>query len=420
MTATPSPPAGTGGELATLMAGDAGERSLVERALAAARTHLGMEIAYASEFVGDEAVFHSVEAPGLEHLIRPGDRRSLDDVYCRHILAGRLPELIPDTAAEPLAVAMPITAAASIGAHVSVPLRLSDGRTYGMFCCLSPNADATLNARDLATMRAFADMAVFDIERTLRADADRDERRARIAGVLEGGAIASVYQPIWSLEAERPMGFEALSRFTAEPARAPDLWFAEAAGVGLGVELEIAAVAVALDALSALPAPVYLSVNVSPDCAGSDDLAALLADHPGERLVLEITEHEAIADYDALVDRLAPYRARGVRVAIDDAGSGYAGLEHVVRLSPDIVKLDRFLVDGIDADPARRSLAAALVRFARDTSAVVVAEGVETLAQLTVLRALGIDRIQGYLLGRPGTLDAARALMEQESALRIA
>ena len=397
-----------------------GEGTLVQQALRAIRTHLGMEIAYASEFVGDESVFHTVDAPGLEHMIRPGDRRSLDDVYCRHILAGRLPELIPDTAAEPLAMSMPITTATPIGAHVSVPLRLSDGTTFGMFCCLSPAANGTLNARDLKMMRAFADMAAFDIERDLRGSAEVEERRAAVMDVIERGAIHAVYQPIWSLDLRRPVGFEALARFAAEPARTPDLWFADAAGIGEGVALELAAVQVALAGLGELPDPVYLAVNVSPDCVCDDRLAESLADVQGERLVLEITEHTAIVDYDAVIERLAAYRARGMRIAVDDAGSGYAGLEHVVRLSPDIVKLDRFLVDGIDEDPARRSLAGALVRFARDTGAVVVAEGVETLAQLTVLRSLGIDRIQGFLLGRPDTLAEARELMGDEPSLRLA
>ena len=101
------------------------------------------------------------------HWSRSADSHSLDDVYCRHILEGRLPELIPDTSLEPLAKAMPITAAANIGCHISVPIRLPDGRPYGMFCCLGFEANPSLNARDLQTMRAFADLAAFEINRDL-------------------------------------------------------------------------------------------------------------------------------------------------------------------------------------------------------------------------------------------------------------
>ena len=407
------------GTLSHLLAARDGD-TLVQQALRAVRTHMGMEIAYASEFVGDETVYHTVDAPGFEHLIQPGDRRPLDEVYCRHILAGRLPELIPDTAAEPLAMAMPVTMETPIGAHVSVPLRLSDGRAFGMFCCLSPGANATLNQRDLKMMRAFADMAAFDIERDHRAAAEVEERRARVAAVLHEGVLRCLYQPIWSLDTQRPVGFEALARFDAEPARTPDLWFAEAAEVGRGVALEVAAVVAAVTALPDLPPPAYLAVNVSPACVCDDALADALMDVPGERLVLEVTEHAAIVNYDDVAARLARFRSRGVRIAVDDAGSGYAGLEHIVRLSPDIVKLDRFLVDGIESDTARRALASALVRFSRDTGATVVAEGVETLAQLAVLRSLGIDRLQGYLLGRPGGLEAASQLARASPALRLA
>jgi hypothetical protein len=106
----------TGSEPASLrdMIAAAPGESLVTRALQAVRAHLGLQVAYVSEFVGDETVFRQVDAPGLEHLIKPGDSRSLDDVYCRHILEGRLPELIPDTANEPYAMAMPITAMAPL------------------------------------------------------------------------------------------------------------------------------------------------------------------------------------------------------------------------------------------------------------------------------------------------------------------
>lgn len=145
-------------------AADRPDATMIDRVLQSVRQHLGMEVAYVSEFVGNDSVYRAVDAPGLEALIKPGDRRSLDDVYCRHILAGRLPELIPDTSAIPLAAAMPITQAVPIGAHVSVPLKLSDGSVYGMFCCLSPSTNRTLNDRDLQVMRAFADIAAQQID----------------------------------------------------------------------------------------------------------------------------------------------------------------------------------------------------------------------------------------------------------------
>jgi EAL domain-containing protein (putative c-di-GMP-specific phosphodiesterase class I) len=377
---------------------------VVNRALQAVRAHLGLQVAYVSQFVETSAVFRAVDAPGLEHLAKPGDVHSLDDIYCRHILAGRLPELIPDTSAEPLAAALPITAAIPIGAHVSVPVRLSNGDVYGMFCCLGPVADPSLNARDLGMMRAFADLAAFEIERDMDSARISEQRRAQIEQVIATRSLNILYQPIVSLSAGTPAGFEALARFPVEPVLSPDRWFAQAAAAGLGVELELLAIRLALEGLAQLPADSYLSVNAGPATACSPALADTLAPYPLDRIILEITEHELVTDIDALLAQLAPLRARGLRIAVDDAGSGYSGLQQIVHTRPDLVKLDRFLIDNIANDPGRRALAGALMMFARETGSKLVAEGVETEAELAVLRALGVDLIQGYLLGRPQTL----------------
>jgi EAL domain-containing protein (putative c-di-GMP-specific phosphodiesterase class I) len=383
-----------------------GREHFLQRALAAVRTHLGLQVAYISEFEGNEAVFRVVDAPGLEHLAKPGDRKSLDDIYCRHILAGRLPELIPDTAAEPVAMSLPITAAVPIGAHVSVPLRMPDGEVYGMFCCLGPASDPSLNPRDLAMMRTFAELAAFEIAEEREQRSAREEATARIQAAIHGER-GCVYQPIWNLHDGRPIGFEALARFTCEPLRSPDLWFAEAANVGLGPDLELAAIETALIGLPSLPAPHYLALNASPATVADPRLASLLATWPLERLVLEITEHDAIADVDAINAALAPLRARKMRLAVDDAGAGYSGLQQILSLKPDLIKLDRALIQDIHRDPAKRSLAVALASFARGTGSQLIAEGVETEAELEMLRVAGIDNIQGYLLGRPMPLAEA-------------
>lgn len=388
---------------------EATEGGVVARALQAVRQHLGLQVAYVSEFVGNDSVFRVVDAPGLAHLVKPGDVRSLDDVYCRHILEGRLPELIPDTSAEPVAASMPITSAVPIGAHVSVPIRLSNGTVYGMFCCLGPQADPTLNLRDLGMMKAFAELAAFEIEREIDASAGERDSRARVERVLQGEAIAIVYQPILSLSRGGPAGFEALARFPEEPLRTPDHWFAEAADIGLGVELEVLAIRRALDGLTRLPQDCYLSVNASPRTVLSGRLSAVLEGHPADRIVIEITEHECIDDVSALLRSVAPLRAGGMRVAVDDAGAGYSGLQQIVQMRPDLIKLDRFLIRGIECDPSRRALAAALCIFAQETHCKLVAEGVETEEELASLRALGVDLVQGFLLGRPQPIGAWHA-----------
>ena len=121
-------------------------------------------------------------------------------------------------------------------------------------------------------------------------------------------------------------------------------------------------------------------------------------------MVLEVTEHAPVEDYDQLNRTLRTLRARGIRLAIDDAGAGFASFRHIVRLAPDFIKLDMTLTRDIDADPARRALATAMVSFALEIGATMIAEGIETEQEFRTLRSLGIGLGQGYFLGVPGSL----------------
>lgn len=360
-----------------------------------------MDVAYLSEFVGEDTVFREVDAPGLEAMIKVGDTLPLEQVYCRHILAGRLPELIPDTSANSFATALPITAQVPIGAHVSVPIRRGDGEVYGMFCCLSATPKPELNARDLHIVRAFADMVAEEVQRQHSANEALERKSALVRQAFEPGAFSIHLQPICALASGQPLGFEALSRFALQPTRKPDAWFADAADCGLSVELECAAIEAALLVYDQLPTDLGLSVNASPETVSSGACSRVLGDRAIDRLTLEVTEHAAVKCYDQLNAELAPLRARGLKLAIDDAGAGFAGLQHILRLEPDVIKLDMTLIRTIDADPARRALAGAMQMFARQTGAVLVAEGVETRDELSTLVQLGFMRAQGYLLGKP-------------------
>lgn len=383
-----------------MAAGDTNSPEAVQLALGALRKHLGMEVAYISEFVGDISVFQMVDAPGLESLIKVGDSRSLDEVYCRHILAGRLPELMPDTADYALAVSMPITQAVPIGAHMSVPIRSPQGDALGMFCCLSPSPNRSLNARDLQVMRVFADMAAHHIVTRKDREKDAADARDRMSKIIETRAFRCVYQPIRNLSTDRVEGLEALCRFTTVPG-SPDKIFQEAFEVGLGAQLEMAVVDEALAVLAHLPSPIYLSINASPSAVLSGALPVLLRHFPADRIVLEITEHASVASYEELKATLEPLRRSGIRLAIDDAGAGYASLQHIVTLAPDIIKLDMSLTRAINLDAARRALAAALVFFSQETHSLIIAEGIETEEELETLKGLGVHFGQGYLLGRP-------------------
>jgi EAL domain-containing protein (putative c-di-GMP-specific phosphodiesterase class I) len=255
--------------------------------------------------------------------------------------------------------------------------------------------------RDKARLRAELEERKAQERRLL---AERRRRRRRIERVLDSHALPMVFQPIADLANGRVVGVEALARFECQPRRPPNEWFAEAAEVGLGVELELAAVGAALVALSRLPLDTFLSVNVSPATAVAPAFAALLARWTGRRLVVELTEHTRVEHYEPLLAALDGLRQRSMRIAVDDAGAGYAGLQHILRLRPEVIKLDTDLTRGIHLDPARRALAASLVTFAHDIGAAILAEGVETRLELDVLRSLGVPWGQGYHLARPGPL----------------
>ncbi|MYZ47082.1 EAL domain-containing protein [Rhizobiales bacterium L72] len=385
-------------------------RQTIRRALSAVRQHFGMEVAFVSRFADGRAYFRDVEAPATEAVVCPGASVDLDQVYCRHVFEGRLPGVIPDTSAEPLAAALPITAAGPIGAYMSVPIWLPDGSHYGMFCCFRADPDPSLNDRDLRMMKVFAEIAGFEISRDLEAEREATAKRERIGRLIAEGRLSVVYQPIWDVRELVPVGMECLTRFSALPARSPDEWFAEAAETELGSVLEIAALRNAFAGWGALPEHVYLAVNASPKTVLGDAFREALDSVPVERLVLEITEHAPVEDYNLFLSAIQPLRRAGLRLAVDDAGAGYSTLQHILNLSPDFIKLDMALTRNIDRDPVRRALASALVAFARDTGSTVVAEGVETESELAALKTLGIDRAQGFFLARPMPLENAIGL----------
>jgi EAL domain-containing protein (putative c-di-GMP-specific phosphodiesterase class I) len=385
----------------------------IERILKTVRQHLGMDVAFVSHVVGNQRIFRYVEGATDRVTLHPGDAGPLDESYCQRILDGRLPELMPDTTDVAEAMAMPVTTAMPVGAHMSVPLRFSDGSIYGTFCCFSHTARPSLNTRDLDVMRAFAEITAHQIE--LRESSWREEtaKRGRIEAVLAAGGPTMLFQPIIMLSDRRVVGVEALARFSADPPRTPDVWFAEAAEVDLRVELETAAIRNAVEHWLPIWAdlPLQLGLNCSPTTIIEGKLEDIFRDLPAERIVIELTEHDQVDDYFLLNDRLRPLRDLGVKVAIDDTGSGYASMRHIITTRPNIIKLDISLTKRIDVDPMRRALAEALIGFATGFGGRVVAEGVETELELESLRSLGVQAAQGYHIARPMTVPAFRQFL---------
>jgi EAL domain-containing protein (putative c-di-GMP-specific phosphodiesterase class I)/DNA-binding NarL/FixJ family response regulator len=227
---------------------------------------------------------------------------------------------------------------------------------------------------------------------------------ARIRDVLDNGRLSMVFQPIVDLEKDVVVGFEALARFPSAPDRPTETWFTEAAAVGLRLELELAAVEAALAILPEAPAEPYLSVNAMPETLASNGFADLLEAAPAHRLVVEITEHAPVRDYEALNRAMRRMRGRGIRLAVDDAGSGFSSLRHILHLAPDIIKIDNALTRNVYKDPARRALAAGLISFAAELGATIVAEGIQSRHELDALRDLGVRYGQGFYLGHPGPI----------------
>lgn len=223
--------------------------------------------------------------------------------------------------------------------------------------------------------------------------------------VVAERAFHCVYQPIYALTDGRLLAVEALTRFDAEPRRTPDVWFRTAAAVGRGVELEIAAIELAVAGSATLPPNVLLAVNASPETLADPRLAGVLKANPGRLIGIEVTEHAAVTDYRMLADVVAGLRELGAELAVDDAGAGFASLRHIVHLAPETIKIDLSLTQGVGSSPLKRALAGALVEFAGATGSFTVAEGVEDPEDLVAWANLGATAVQGYLTGRPGTLD---------------
>jgi EAL domain-containing protein (putative c-di-GMP-specific phosphodiesterase class I)/CheY-like chemotaxis protein len=254
-----------------------------------------------------------------------------------------------------------------------------------------------------------------------RAEDRRRIREARVRRAMDQvGALGVVFQPIFDLVNGTTIGVEALARFHVAPRRPPDRWFAEAGEVGLRTELELAALDCALSHLSEVQKGLFLSVNVSPTTLRTAAFRKAIANAEAGRIVVEVTEHVPVEDYDALNDALGRVRALGVRLAIDDAGAGFASLRHILRLDPDYVKLDRSLIDDIERDRSHQALAAGLISFGKKIGAGIIAEGIEREPQLRALRELGVTCGQGYLLGRPGPLEGGSNSFSVKRAVRAA
>lgn len=293
-----------------------------------------------------------------------------------------------------------------LGRHMvaCAPLR-SDGELIGLFVIDSlQSAEEAEFTESLAALVEFADLTSVLIGRDVADRTEAHRGRSQIREIIEQGAFSPVFQRIVDMASDTVVGYEALTRF--DDAVSPDVRFREAAAVGLGHELETATMRAAISSARDLPPGPWLSVNSSPALINEHDSLKGLLDGIGRNVVIEVTEHAQIPDYEAFriaVAALGP----ATKLAVDDAGAGFASLRHILELRPAYIKLDRSLVADLDADEARQAMIVGLRHFSRSTESRLIAEGIETGAELKVLRTLGVDLAQGFILGRPAPAGGA-------------
>ncbi len=376
----------------------------VDRLLALAREQLGLPLAAVGQFQGETQVWRYLAGDGGPFGMHVGTESTLEGSHCQMVMHGRLPNLVRDARRDRISRELATNDnTAGIGAYAGVPITLPDGKVYGMLSCLSPHPEPDLGVRDIRLLKILANMIGEEIGREERATQVHRRQHERIRRVLDGDGLHVIFQPIVDLNSGWVVAAEALTRFSHEPHRPPQVWFAEAAAVELGIELELAAMRSALARIDDLPFHARLSFNLSPSTICAPALAHALAGVPAERLAIELTERAPVDDLELLEATLADLRALGVQLIIDDAGAGLSGLKRILGLHPDVIKLDLALTRDIDSDPVRRALAASLVTFACETDVMIVAEGIESQAELDALRALGVTHGQGYFLSRPGS-----------------
>ncbi|MEK6720019.1 MAG: EAL domain-containing protein [Chloroflexota bacterium] len=288
-----------------------------------------------------------------------------------------------------------------------MPLLADDTLVGALLAAVTHGPGRILDVAEVGSLTDLGQVCAAVVQRALLADETESRRaRERVGLVLERPELlVPAFQPIVALVDGHVVGYEALSRFQAEPYEPPTVWFANADRVGLGSELQALAIhrALAVAMAAGLPDGTFLSLNASPRLLADPLLVRATSGFFLERVVIEITEEEAVGDYAIMRDTLAPYRAAGARIAIDDVGAGYASLRHLTELQPDFIKLDALLMPRLGSDPAGRAMVRALSGFAEEIGAVLIAEGVERPEDLALLaRARLPIMVQGFAIARPG------------------
>lgn len=377
----------------------------IRHLLAEVRRQIGVDIVYLSRFAdGDQQVL-VVEGTHPELHLAEGDRCPLEDTYCYRLVHGLIPSVLLRPSEDARVAHLPGTAQCGIGTYLGVPVHIGDGRVYGILCAASHEPRSELTAADVRVLELLSGLIAGEVRRLEAGIARTNGELEELHRFISGGGIEPFLQPIVRLSTGETVAHEALSRFTSNLNHDAGYWFEQAHLVGVAAELDLAAARIALEA-TGRDRVGWLTVNMSPATLVLPEAEELLTRRWGRRVAVEVTERAVVEDYRGLRSAISRLRRAGVMLAIDDAGAGQSSLQHILSLRPDAIKLDSFLTRDIDRDAARAALSDALVKFAAEIDARVIAEGIESRSELDRLVELGFDYGQGYLLGRPAPVAA--------------
>lgn len=385
---------------ATDAASAAGAREEISHLIEALRAHLDMDVAFVSRQIGTtHRIFTHVAAHGVAPLAS-GDLNPNENSLCWLVIEGKLPERVTDTSLYEAAACLPITDAANVRSHFSVPMRRRNGEVHGSLCCFSYRPRPDIEERDMQMIRSVAQIVSDQIESRIEHEERGEGAAKEIARLIVDDALTVIHQPIYDLTDWHLIGHECLMRHKQSPDRSPRELLDQARAAGRTLELELHIARKALATLDPAHPERFIAINVSPETLASPALRTVIPEGLASRLVIELNQQEAAREHGSIKAAIEVLKERAW-VAVSSEGVGFAGLQALVDLGPDIVKIDRDFLAGIAADSSRRALVKALVQFATETGVTLIAQGVETREDLQALRELGVRFAQGDVLGKP-------------------
>lgn len=380
------------------------ELSSLSDIVSAVRAYFGMEFAFIAQVARDNIITQNVSAPGLEGIIKEQEEYQNSSAFFEYILEiDKIDYSFCDTRLGVFKYISPFKML-NLKSFLLATLDVESPDRRVIFLCGSSKNRADLDRCDALLGSFFSDLIRCHYRRNDSLIETDKSILNDLNNIINNKELDVVYQPIVNLKNKSIVGFEALSRFVHSRFRTPDAWFREARRLNLLSRLELVAISKALDGFDFSNNTSYLSLNISASTLLHREFLKAIEGVPSSRLVLEIIEHEPLDCYGDFSDMLQLLRSKGVRIAIDDLGAGFASLNNVINIKPDIVKLDLNITRNIHIDSARAALVAGLVYFAREMSTILVAEGIENEDQCKLVADLGVDLAQGYFLGLPNKL----------------